>query len=168
VFGPFTVKFSRMIGWQEFDKAIDYLRSGLRGNKSDLSSLEMIAHCHLWAGRPDDAIKACHEALHCDSESFAMHSTLAQLLAEKGEHEDAAIHARRGLECYPAPLPKVPRSVTLSYQFLSRVFPRLRGADPNEAIRSVEAEQADWFDWAKKYLEWYDGTHNGKLSPLDN
>lgn len=168
MFRPFTIKFSRMIGRQEFDKAIDYLRSGLKGNKSDLSSLEMIANCHHWAGRTDDAIKACHEALQCDPQSFEMHSMLAQLLAEKGEHENAAIHARRGLECYPEPLPEVPKFVTSAFQFLGRIFPRLRGVDANEAIRRIDGEHAEWFDWAKKYLEWYDYSHNDKLAPSEN
>jgi tetratricopeptide (TPR) repeat protein len=169
VFRPFTFAFSRMIGRQEFDKAIDYLRSGLRGNESDLSSLEVIAHCHQWAGRADDAIKACREALQRDPKSFDMHSMLAQLLAEKGEHEGAAIHARRGLECYPEPLPEIPRFLILVFQALDRILPRrLRGPDANDALRRFEAEKAEWFNWAKKYLNWYDSTHNDRLGPTEN
>lgn len=168
LFRPFTFTLSRMIGQQEFDKAIDYLRSGLKGNESDLSSLEMIAHCHHWAGHADDAIKACRKALRYDPKSFDMHSMLSRLLAEKGEHEDAVIHARRGLECYPSPLPEIPRFVTSAFQVLGRIFPRLRGADATESLRRIEAEQSEWFAWAKRYLNWYDRTHNDRLGPLEN
>lgn len=168
MFRPFTIAFSRMIGRQEFDKAIDYLRLGLKGNKSDLSSLEMIAHCYHWAGRADEAINACRVALRCDPKSFDMHSMLSQLLAEKGEHQDAAIHARRGLECFPEPLPEIPRFVTSVFRTLGRMFPRLREPDANEALRRVEAEQAEWFSWAKDYLSWYDRIHNDKIGPTEN
>lgn len=56
VFRPFTFTFSRLVGRQKFDEAIEYLRSGLKDNASDLSSLEMIAHCHHWAGHAVEAI----------------------------------------------------------------------------------------------------------------
>ncbi len=168
MFRPFTITFSRMIGRQEFDKAIDYLRSGLKGNESDISSLEMIAHCHHWAGHEEEAIEACREALRCDPKSFDMHSMLSQLLAERGEHEDAAIHARRGLDSYPEALPEIPRFVTSVFEALGRIFPWLRGPDANEALRWIEAEHTEWFNWAKKYLSWYDRTHDDKLGPREN
>jgi tetratricopeptide (TPR) repeat protein len=168
MFRPFTFAFSRMIGRQEFDKAIDYLRSNLKNDASDMSSLEMIAHCHQWAGRPDKAIEACRKALVWDAASFDMHSMLSQLLAEKGEHEAAAVHALKGLECYPEPLPEVPRFMTSAFQILSRFFPSFRGIDVNNALRSIEDEHAEWFDWAKKYLKWYDVTYGDKLAPAEN
>jgi tetratricopeptide (TPR) repeat protein len=168
VFRPFTITLSGMIGRRDFDKAIEYLRSNLKGKASDLSSLEMIAHCHYWAGKPDDAIKAGHEALKCDSRSFDMHVMLSQLYAERAEHENAAIHARKGLESYPEPLPKLPNFIVTADKLLRHFFPQLGAYGPDEALKRIEAEHANWFDWAKKYLAWYDSTYGDNLEPLEN
>jgi tetratricopeptide (TPR) repeat protein len=111
-----------MLGRQEYDKAIDYLRAGLKGDKSDFDSLAMIANCHHWAGHHDQAIVVGEEALKIDPRSFDMHALLAQLFAEKGDHENAVIHARKGLECYPEPLPTIPSSITFVFRLLGRIF----------------------------------------------
>lgn len=156
------MKFARMIGRSEFDKAIDYLRAGLKDNASDAASLEMIANCHHWAGRNEQAIVACREALACDPNAFEMHALLARLLAEKGEKEGAAIHARQGLEHYPEPLPAIPRFYMSAFNALCRIAPSFHIANPEEAIRRVDTMHADWFHWAKRYLEWYDQAHGTK------
>jgi tetratricopeptide (TPR) repeat protein len=155
-----------MLGRQEYDKAIDYLRAGLKGDRSDFDSLAMIANCYHWAGRHDQAIVACEEALKVDSSSFDMHALVAQLFVEKGDHENAVIHARIGLECYPEPLPTIPRWITFIFRLLGRVFPSLRDSDPNEGLRSMEASRAEWFAWAKQYLTWHDATHGGTGKPV--
>jgi tetratricopeptide (TPR) repeat protein len=155
-----------MIGRQEFDKAIAHLRSELRGNASDISSLEMIAHCHHWAGRADEAIKAGREALQCDPKSFDMHALLSQLLVDKGEHEDAAIYARLGLENFLEPLPEIPGFFLKVHRALEYFFPILQGASPDQAIKRSESNRADWYDWAKSYLDWYDATYGDTLGPI--
>jgi tetratricopeptide (TPR) repeat protein len=162
------MRFAKMIGRREFDDAIAYLRNGLKGDKSDIYSLEMIADCHHWAGRTDDAINACREALKFSSSSFDMHALLAELLAGKNEHDDAAIHARKGLECYPEPIPQMPRFMISAFKALSRIVPRLRNANPDAALREVANARAEWFDWAKRYLDWYDSTHGGSASPTEH
>lgn len=165
---PFSIAFSRMIGQQEFDRAIDYLRSGLKGDASDLSSLEMIAHCHHWSGSETEAITACLAALDYDPNSFAMHALLAPLLSEKGEHESAAMHVRRGLENYPEPLPEIPNFILSTFKLLSRFAPKLSDAGPNVALEQIEAEHRAWLDWAKDYLDWYDKTYDDKQSPTEH
>ena len=159
------LRLAKMIGRRDFDGAINYLRAGLKGDEADLASLEMIAHCQHWAGRHDEAIAACRETLKLDPVSFEMHAMLAQIFAEKGEHDEAAEHARTGLESYPEPLPKVSRIVVLAFKALGRIAPRLQGAAPDAALRRVEAMRAEWFDWAKQYLSWYDATYNGSVNP---
>jgi len=166
---PFSLRFARQIGRQEFDAAIDTLRADLKGNRSDLASHEMIAHCHRWAGRADAAIAACHEALNCDPASFDSHAMLAQLLAEKSEFGQAAFHARKGLELYPEPLPKIPRFLTFTFSVVSRLIPRLRNAGPlSLALERVESERAEWVDWAKRYLSWYDQSSDSKVKPAEH
>jgi tetratricopeptide (TPR) repeat protein len=167
---PFTIRFSLMIGRKEFDKAIDYLRAGLKGDTSDLASLEMIAHCHDWAGRSEEAIASCREALGHDPNSFDMHVMLSRLFAAKDEHADAANHARKGLETYPEPLPKLPRSLILTLKIFSRLIPSLRGLAPDAeaALLRAEADNAAWFNWAKRYLSWYDATYGETVKPVDH
>lgn len=66
-----------------------------------------------------------------------MHAMLSQLFAEKGEHEDATIHARRGLDNNPKPLPDLPGFVLTAHKLLSRFFPQLRDAAPDEALERI-------------------------------
>jgi tetratricopeptide (TPR) repeat protein len=162
---PFTFRMARMIGGQQFDAAIDDLSAGLKGNASDAASLEMIAQCHRWAGRNEEAITAGLAALLRDPASFAMHSMLAELFAEKGEHDDAAIHVRKGLECYPEPLEKIPRFISSAFKLMARLFPRLQGSSPENALQRIEASNAEWFEWATKYLVWYDATYGKNINP---
>lgn len=163
---PFTISLARHIGRGQFDEAINELRAALKGNASDVASLEMIAQCHYWSGRADQAISACQQALKYDPDSFDAHALLSQLHAARNEHENAATHARRGLECYPEPLPRLPSLLDSAHTLLSRIIPLLRGAPtPNEALQSTEAEHAEWYDWAKKYLDWYDATSGEAMRP---
>jgi tetratricopeptide (TPR) repeat protein len=164
---PFTMRFARLIGRKDFDGAIDYLRTGLKGNASDVASLEMMAQCHQWARHTDEAIAASREALSYDPASFESHRMLALLLAERGEYEAAVLHARKGLECFPEP-PTIPRFIITAIQGLSWIFPFFRGAEPDAALQIVGAEHAKWFDWAKQYLSWYDATHGQKLKPSEH
>ncbi len=32
----------------------------------------------------------------------------------------------------------------------------------------MESERASWFDWAKKYLAWYDLTYGDELGPMEH
>lgn len=163
---PFTLRFARQIGRGQLDEAIREMRAALKGNASDLASLEMIAQCHDWLGRADDAMSACQQALKYDPHSFCMHALLSRLHAARDEHDDAAMHARRGLECYPEPLPPLPRFFETAHTFLSRIFPRYRGSpSPNEALRSAETERAEWYSWAKQYLDWYDAIYGETTQP---
>jgi tetratricopeptide (TPR) repeat protein len=164
----FSIRFAKMMGSEKFDDAIDYLRDGLKGDMSDLAAIEMIAHCHRWAGRPAEAIAVCHEALAIDPASFDMHSTLAELFAEKREYHDAALHARKGLETYPEKLPELPRAFISVFNAVCWIAPSFRSADPELAMRSISARQADWFRWAKQYLSWYDANHGGSSSLIEH
>ena len=162
------IRFARMIGREEFDDAIDYLRAGLKGNKSDLASIEMIAHCHHWAGRKEETIVVCREALGLDPNSFDMHVMLSQLFAENGEHDDAAIHARKGLECYPEPLPEIPGFMLSAFNALGRFVPSIRNFPPDAALQKIETWRAEWFGWAKRYLSWYEVTFGETAKPTEH
>ena len=165
---PFTLRLAGMIGRGEFGQAIAEMRAGLRGDSSDQASLEMIASCHHWSGQTDEATAAAYEALRYDPNAFEMHAMLAQLLADKGEHERAADHVRKRLEWYPEPVPKAPAALNSAFSWLGRMVPRLRGLDPDGALRRVEAERAQWFQWAKQYLTWYDEAFGESTNPKRN
>lgn len=166
LFSPFTPKVARLIGREDFDGAIEYLRAKLRGNASDVAALEMIAQCHQWAGRTQEAISTCREALRYDAVAFESHAMLARLLAQEGTHVDAAAHARSGLECFPEPLPGIPQSFVRAIQGLGRIFPFVREFDPNGALQRGETERREWFEWATRYLGWYDKAYGDTQTPV--
>ena len=47
-------------------------------------------------------------------------------------------------------------------------MPSLRDTDPEAALSSVEAINAEWFDWAKRYLSWYDATYGDEINPVNH
>ncbi len=155
----FFLRLVRLIGREDYDGAIDLLRAHLKGNASDQPSLELIALAHYFADRADQAIAAGEEALAYDSASFQMHMLLALWLAEKDEHAEAARHARQALENDPEPIPEPPRFLINAIKCLGRIFPRLRRVDPDAALQRLEAQHAEWRDWAERYLDWYDLTY---------
>ncbi|MEO1205290.1 MAG: tetratricopeptide repeat protein [Pseudomonadota bacterium] len=160
-----TIKVARLIGRKEFDAAIELLRSKLKGDASDQYSFEMIAYCCQSAGRSDDAIASCRAALKLDPQSYEMHALLAQLLADQGAYEDAAIHALRGLEYYPEPMPEIPKVVLSVLRVLGRFLPRLNRTSFEKALADIDEDRANWFRWATEYLRWYDRTHADQLTP---
>lgn len=99
-----------------------------------------------------------------DPQEYHSHAMLAQLLAEQGEHDAAAVHARKGLESYPEPI-EVPQLAIALYRALARIVPRLRRDDIEKTLRNPGASNIEWFDWAKQYLHWYDSTYGGDQTP---
>ncbi|MGI9408670.1 MAG: tetratricopeptide repeat protein [Hyphomicrobiaceae bacterium] len=165
---PLSICISNLIGREDFDGAVDYLRAGLKGDASDLDTLKMIAHCHHWAGNTDDAIAVSREALIHDPALFEMHAILAQLLADKGEHEDACFHACKGLVNYPEPQPEPPGLRNSIAACLSRISATEPEPSPNLAMQWVKAGRTEWFDWAKQYLNWYETTRGETVKPTEH
>ena len=164
-----AIRLARMVGRRDYDAAIDYLRAGLCGDTSDIFSLELIARCHRWRGRNDEAITASREALALDPLSFNSHVLLAELLAEMGEHEQAASHARKGLEAYPEPFDVPPRVLVWLFGALRRIVPLLRNVpNADELLKRHSDSRAEWFNWAKKYLSWYDTTFGEATTPSEH
>ena len=165
---PFDLRLARMIGRGQRNAAIDYLRTGRKGDKSDVDILEMMAMLHRGAGRNDEAISVSREALALDPASFDSHALLAEILAENGEHEQAALHARRGLEHFPEPMPEMPKAVWLVWKALFLLLPRLRRAYPDGRLPDFSHANTAWFDWARAYLDWYDSTFAESTSPTEH
>jgi tetratricopeptide (TPR) repeat protein len=163
--GPFTPGLARLIGRGEFDAAIAYLAKYLKGNASDVYALEIIALCHRWLGRHRDALVVARRALAFDPASFTLHNLAAELLAEANEDETAAFHARKMLECFPEPLPPLPKVVNAFFTLLARYFPRWREAHPGKGYEHIQQTNAEKFDWAKNYLSWYDATYGETFQP---
>jgi tetratricopeptide (TPR) repeat protein len=162
---PFSIKLARLVGRRDFEGAIAYVRSRLKNDRSDLASWDMIAHLQTWAGRPEEAVEACQKALRLDPNYFEAHAMLAQLLSKSGAHEDAARHARRGLECFSPPFEKLP-------SWFDRLLPRYGRSiehgskeSPNQTLERMDKKKAEWFEWAQHYLSWYDLTFADSVKP---
>ena len=165
--GPFSFKLARLIGCGEYEAAITHLRSGLKGDASDTSALQMMADLYRGTGRSRDAIDLCRQSIAWDPQLFDAHAMLAQLLAAEGQYEAAAGHARTALETYPDRL-EVPEFAVAIYRALVRVMPRLRSATVEDMISNPDASNIEWFGWAKAYLSWYEATFSGTVKPTEH
>jgi tetratricopeptide (TPR) repeat protein len=155
------------IGRQDFDGAIRVLEAALEGGATDARYLEMIAQCHYWAKREEMAIASAKRALDVDAHSFEAIKLLSEIHARRIEHDIAASYVRRALEGYPQPLPQTPKAFFGILRLVSLVFPRLRSlaARAKEDIGNPNKANEQWYEWAKKYLAWYDETHGTGVGP---
>ena len=165
---PLSSGISSLVGREDFGGAVDFLRAGLKGDASDLNTLKMIAHCHHWAGHTDEAIAVGREALNYDPTSFEMHAILAQLLADKGEHQEAVAHANQGLLNYPVSSPEQTASPALDGSNSSEVATPPGAGSSDLASQWVSAGRTEWFDWAKSYLSWYESARGETVGPTEH
>ena len=161
------LEMSRCIGGEKYDEAIHIIRQGLTNSARDVQSLEMIARCHHWASREEEAISTANQVLVYDPKNFASIELLGNIYVSRDEHEIAAPYIRLGLECFPEPTLAVPRFFLTILRMVGFFIPRIRkvaskaenlSSDPNKSNR-------EWFLWAKEYLTWYDQNANNKQSP---
>ena len=137
----------------------------LKGRATDAYTLWTIASLHAAMGRDVEAIAAARRAVDLQPNEFTGHALLADLLARTNDHDGAAVHYRKGLENYPEPLPRPPKSFMAAFKFITYFFPRLSRADPNTAVSEIEREHQEWFYRAKDYLSWYDAQRGSTLKP---
>ncbi len=163
-FAKTQMEVGRCIGRKDFDAAIRILEGSLSHDPTDIPSLEMIALCHRWSHRNDMAIAAANQALAYDSKNFDAIRLLAEIYAERNEHETAVRFVRLGLESYPESLPPLPKIFFRVLHLFAAVLPRLRRIE--EAARrdlgDRNKDNREWYSWAKQYLAWYD-TASGSL-----
>jgi len=167
VFPPFVspmFRVAKLIGRKEFPAAIRMLEEHLIDDPSDLFSLMMLAECYHWSGSDDKAIQTASRILQYDANDFSGLRLLSEIYARREEKDRAAEFVRRALENFPQPIPHPPRMLISVAKFFARILPPLRHMqardfDPNTSDR-------EWFDWAKRYLAWYDGATGGNASPV--
>ena len=136
---------------------LQMISRALKNSKDDAASFVMIARCHSWADRPDIAEESAKQALSHDPRNFAAIQLLTGILVNRSDHEQAVKYVRLALENFPAPSPPVPGFYIWLARALSRVVPRLNGAE--NTLRDLDRTNRDWYEWAKSYLAWYDQTH---------
>ena len=107
-------------------------------------------------------------ALRCDSDDFDALRMLAEIYANRNEHDKAVDFVRRGLANHPkpsAPLPRVAKALRIVAPLLPK---RLRRAIETDLtiFEDPGANDRKWFAWAKEYLAWYDGTKGSSTAPV--
>jgi tetratricopeptide (TPR) repeat protein len=149
------LKASRFIGKQKYDQAIDLISKGLTGSKEDVPMLCMIAMCHHWAGRDEEAIETANRVLAFEPDCFDAAELLSRIHFSRSEFEQATKYARLGIEHFPEPLPEPP-SLSIFIKFAGLFFPRLkqRAETARRYVSETNASRSEWKAWAEKYLEW--------------
>lgn len=166
-FAKTQLKLARCIGRKDYDGAIRVLESSLSNTDEDAPSLVMVARCHRWSKRDDDAIGVAQGALSCDAGNFEAYRLLADIHAEREEHETAVRFVRLGLDNFPEPTPPVPKYIFWILRVSALVIPRFKRAEEKtrRELADIDSETRDWYAWAKQYLAWYGSQFGGKHTP---
>ena len=158
---------ARCIGREDYDGAIRALESSLSDTRDDVPSLAMIAMCHRWSNRRDEALAVAQRILSFDPANFDAFQLLSELHAERQEHDDAARFIRLGLDHFPEPTPPPPKFLLRLLRIGARVSQRLKHVDEiaRSELGDPDRDKKKWYLWATKYLAWYDSNFDAKQSP---
>lgn len=161
------MEVGRRVGRKDYDGAIRVLERSLSNTADDSPSLVMIALCHRWSKRNDDAVNVAQRVLSYDKDNFEAIRLLSAVHADKGEHDLASKFVRMGIEKYPEPTPSTPRYVFWLLRIGASVFPRLRRVEEStrEHLADPDRDKREWYSWAKQYLAWYDSVSGKRRSP---
>jgi tetratricopeptide (TPR) repeat protein len=132
-------ELARYIGRNDFDGAIKLLDESLTNTAEDIPSLEMIAQCHHWAKRDENAIATAKLVLAYDTKNFATAQLLSTIYANCNEHKLGVDYARLALENYPKPLPPLPEYLFSLLRLASWVFPKLKTVHLRGRIQLIDA-----------------------------
>jgi tetratricopeptide (TPR) repeat protein len=166
-FAKTQFEVARCIGREDYDGAIRALEGSLSNTSEDAPSLAMIAMCHRWSNRNDEALTVAQRILVFDPTNFDAFQLLSEIHAERQEHEAAARFIRLGLDHFPEPTPPAPKFLFRLLRIGALVSRRLRHVE--ETARSdlgdPDRDNRKWYLWATKYLAWYASHFDAKQSP---
>jgi len=153
------MKVAPLIGRRDYDKALRILEGELAGTSDDAAYLEMIANCHLWTGNEEKAIETAKKVMVLDPNNFEMPRMLSQIFVNRGDHEQAAVYVRNGVDNFPSePTPPPPSWMLSVLRLAARFSARWKRIEEttNKELREPDKDRREWRAWANDYLTWYE------------
>ena len=166
-FAGVMFRVSRSIGRKDFPEAIQALEDCVSRDPLDTATLGLLAECHRWSGSDDKALEVAERVLGIDPHDFSSLKLLSEILAHRGEHQLAVAYVRRGLEQYPEEMdPVSPYLVTLAKVVMRILRPRRSiPAEDFAPWERINGKNREWFEWAKRYLAWFDSDTGSSTLP---
>lgn len=134
-------RIARAIGRGDYSAAIAEYEVLHAKNSDDLTTMPMLAHCHLWNDDPAKAIVVVQSIEKYEQLDFDMLNLLTQCYSELEDHESGYKYACSSLANPPDPTIDLPWPINM--------FARLRNAVNKDA-------QTSWRNlmWTQKYKKW--------------
>ncbi len=154
------------MGRKDYAQALEHLSQIKKSEEPNPHTFSMIARCHEGAGDLDAAIAAANNALSIDSGHFYSLQLLTRVYLVRKDYEKTKEYVQRALQSYPEPLPGPPRFFFWILRILS-VFSAIRRVDKQarEELEHPNKDTEEWYEWAKKYLKWYEEEFGDKAEP---
>jgi hypothetical protein len=167
-FTGLMLSVSKLIGRKDFPAAILALEDHSARNPGDTACLGLLAQCHRWSGSDDKALEVAERVLRIDPHDFTSLRLVSETLAQRGDHVRAVAYVGLGLENYPEEMAPMPPFLAKLAKVTMRIFGPRRNLSAQELApwESVNADNRAWFQWAKEYLAWFDGSSGSKSVPV--
>ncbi len=155
------IKAVRAMGRGDLPTAIRYLKEGMAAKGENAFDLFVVAWCHDHMGSDQEALDYGTRALAHDPCDLDTLQLVTRIYQDRGEDERAYLYVCRALESPSDVVVDFPRLLVAVWRVLFTFIPRVKGADPNKLIHSVNKKRHDWQAWAEDWKEGYENKYGG-------
>lgn len=158
---------AQCVGEKDYQGAIEYWLKVLEREPQDLATHIMVAQCYEWMEQFSESLNAARRILNVEPTNPFCLRLAARASAELGEHDQARTYVEQSL-MYPVQysathtrLLDVMSAMLKAASFIP-LLKRMHHGLIRERVQCARRD-LEWNDWARKYLDWYHSTLDGKI-----
>ena len=157
---------ARCVGKKDYQQAIEHWREVIERDPQDLFSQAMVAHCFEWMGEFSQALDAATIVLDRKPTDPVCLQIAARAAVALEQHDQAVVYVEQSL-MHPMNYSLMGNRLLNVLSVILRIgsfIPLLKRIHHNLGRQRAQFGRldADWDDWARKYLAWYRSIVDGK------
>lgn len=153
---------ARAVGQNKIEVVETICNDALAIDECDFFALATLADTYWRNERQADALPVAMKVLETHPNDFYALRIVAAVRAERGEHDEAYLYAKRLITAEPPSFP----AKTIS-RFLAPLawLPKVRRLKARASRDETEAmsSHSEWMEWANGYISWYESRERSAL-----